>query len=596
MVRIDLEHRTKLTLIIQELGLSTLTCYEVPHIINTSLSPSHITIVNMADHTFPPSTTAYNPNTNVADMEATDGGNGYLRRGEDKLAGFLELPSELRNFMLLDALNLDPRPTFVLSLVEETLSNVNIGLSKLVFCNNALNSLPALCHVIKAQQKSILAAWSSNRAAEDESGELNSSRMLFGLCWDTYTLNGRWRVASTTISTRSKDAISATSLDGSSSIESRSFSPSTPVQQAADILGRKSKLEIDSHQLSLVESAPYFRGDLTPAFSSDFGQLLCGFDWGTTLLGPMHSWSQQLIEMFKLMLTDPRPAMLFWGPHNVMLYNEAVVPLMQDRHPGSIGLTVEQIYKDVWEDLHKPLIARIIETAEAQTHFNTLLCYVKNDFLEEVYADFTSIPVIGPDGHVTGVYQSIVVVTEHTLTQRRTNTLSALATVSAHSRDLKEIWEKAMTVLKENDKDIPQMILYSLTAKWGEKTTHSKCKLEGLIRWAPSSKIAFDNFRLHDQEHVISKLFEQSMTSDKPLYLQQHLPKYSNSYLSYIFDGFEPGPFGDPCNRAVVFPIRASSTDEPVGFVVWGLNSRQPYNENYELFVSLLQQALATTN
>ena len=551
---------------------------------------------------YPPSMkTTGKPDTNPPHSQVLNDGNEHLDPEETKLAETMGLPSELRGLMLLDALDLDPRPTFIFDL-KQTYDCGKASLSNLVFCNTALNTRLDLYDIIKTQQQNISATWCGGGCREQKSREPDSPAMLFGLRWDFYTFNGRWRVASATLPIEPNITTAAPALKKPNSLDNRDLSQSVSEQISGSKIARKLEYETESHQPSFIEITSCFRRDLVPALSSEFSKLLYGFDWSSTHLGPMCTWSQQLLEMFKLMMMDPRPAMIFWGPNNVMLYNETAIPLMRDRHPSAIGLTVDQIYKDVWEDLHKPLISQIMETAEAQTHVNTLLCYVKNGFLEEVYADFTSIPVIGLDGYVTGVYQSIVENTEHVLTQRRTCTLSALAVASVKSRNLKDIWEKIITCLEGNDKDIPQILLFSLDAKWRKDTTRSKCTLEGSIRWSPKSKTTFDNFYLNDQEHALSKLFEKSLTSDIALYLDQSSESHLvggmtselNSHIRYLIDDFEPGPFGDSCNRVIVFPIRANIIDEPpMGFVVLGLNSRQPYNDSYQNFVCHLQQALA---
>ncbi|RDW65623.1 hypothetical protein BP5796_10315 [Coleophoma crateriformis] len=523
-----------------------------------------------------------------------------------QLIEILELPLELRGSMLLAALDLDPRPTFIFNL-EQTYQGGNARQPALVFCNAALNARHALRNVIKAQERKIVATWhSSLLATVDNSGELDTPLMLFALPWEFYTINGRWRVASTTRPAESALAFISSALTPPIAANTRQLQP--PLELKAEAVNSRIEASLEStadpSRKAFIDNPSAFIRNFTPLLSSDFGQSLYHFNWASTQLGPIDTWSLQLLEMFKLMLADPRPTILYWGPQNVMLYNEAVVPLMLDRHPTSMGQTIEMIGENILKDLHQPLVARIKKTAQAETHVNTLLCYAKeNDFLEEVYADCTSVPVIGADGHVSGVYQSIVEVTEHTLTQRRTNTLSALAAVSVQSRDLKGIWGNITTGLEANDKDIPHMLLYSLDARWGESVTLLKCKLEGSIRWAPKSNVEFETLNFYDQEHVLSNIFQQSMSSDVPLYLHQRQANRSGGeptfdpslYLPNFVDDFEPGPFGDPCGRVVVFPIRASITDEPMGFVVWGLNSRQPYNQTYRDFVSLLQRSLAAS-
>lgn len=526
------------------------------------------------------------------------------------LARIIEAPPELRGWMLLEALDLDPRPTFIIELKQEY-NGGNGRQPELVFYNSALKARPALASAVLAQERKAPAERCWSVATEDHSGDLDSPLMCFGLPWEFYTINGKWRVVSTTsrmnpsFATIASPSSGPTKTTRGKSTESR---PQLRTQTSSKSIENNSvsenaRSEEVLRQLIFFNFTSVFQSNSIPAMSSEFGQLLYHFDWSTTYLGSMNTWSLQLLEMFKLMLADPRPAMLFWGQHNVMLYNEAFIPLMVDKHPSSIGRTVEMVYKDVWETLHKPLIAQLVATAEAQTHVNTLLCYPKeNDMLAEVYADYTSIPVIGSDGCVAGVYQSVVEVTDHTLTQRRTQTLAAIASVAVESRNLKKIWVKIMHGLEANDKDIPQILLYSLDALWGERVDRSRCKLEGSIRRSQKSNIEFENFGLDYEDHVLSKLFQLSMSSDVPLYLDQQkanhrngeLPSDLGSSFLKIVENFGPGSFGDDCASIVIFPIRESTTENPVGFVVWGLNTRQPYNNAYQSFVIRLQQALAT--
>jgi signal transduction histidine kinase len=535
-----------------------------------------------------------------AEQRGADQTNG----GAAPLTDNLELPVELRGLMLLTALDLDPRPTFIVQLQQTYKGEIGTRDSELVFCNAALNTRPVLSNVIKSQDWKVSTAWQASIHERDHSTGLGLPLFLCDSLWEFYTINDRWRVISTSFPASSEPPTMVSSSGEENLISNqRSLESAAPPKVNPSSAGAESATESPGflNGLSLAGIASRSKERSTPALSSEFAQLLYRFNWKTTYLGPMHTWPHQLWEMFKLMMTDPRPAMLFWGPHNVMLYNEAVVPLMEDRHPRSIGLTVEEIYKAVWEDLHKPLIAQILETAEAQTHVNTLLCYAKdNDILEEVYADFTSIPVIGTDGRVTGVYQSIVEITEHTLTQRRTNTLSTLATLSTHSRDLHSIWENIISGLKENEKDIPQVLLFSRDAKLGEKDTNFSCQMEGSIRWSPTPGSLFQSFDINDQEHPLSRLFQQAMDIDMPLFLHksqdcrsgEELASKLSTLLPEFVREFEPGPFGDPCSSIVVFPMRANIVDDPVGFVIWGLNSRQPYNESYQNFVRHIQQAL----
>ena len=285
---------------------------------------------------------------NPAPVRVVGGDDKDLDRERINSSKTLELPAELRGFMLLDALNLDPRPTFIFDLEQANINgNGNESISRLVFCNNALKSRQAALHeIIKAEEQDVAACWRDTSAIGDHFKESDSPVMLFGLHWDFYTINSRWRVVSTS---KIESKTTRKSPHVNEHNRSNIGRLSQPLHQLSTDATIEGELGLDSDSLrpSFKDITSGFREEATPAFSTQFGQLLYQFDWGNTHLGPMYNWDQQLLEMFKLMMMDPRPAMLFWGQHNVMLYNEAVVPLMQDRHPSSIGLTVEQIYKEV---------------------------------------------------------------------------------------------------------------------------------------------------------------------------------------------------------------------------------------------------------
>ncbi|KAG9247902.1 hypothetical protein BJ878DRAFT_123443 [Calycina marina] len=103
-----------------------------------------------------------------------------------------------------------------------------------------------------------------------------------------------------------------------------------------------------------MDITSYFDGNTTTlALASEFGQLLFCFDWDSTYLVPMHTWTQQLLETSKIMMTDPKMAMLFWGPHHVILHNEATIPLLGDGHLGLLGKPFKELYANVWESMSK---------------------------------------------------------------------------------------------------------------------------------------------------------------------------------------------------------------------------------------------------
>ena len=47
------------------------------------------------------------------------------------------------------------------------------------------------------------------------------------------------------------------------------------------------------------------------------------YDWNSTPLGPIESWSPELITIVNLTLSSPSPARTMWGPDFILIYNDA---------------------------------------------------------------------------------------------------------------------------------------------------------------------------------------------------------------------------------------------------------------------------------
>jgi hypothetical protein len=60
-------------------------------------------------------------------------------------------------------------------------------------------------------------------------------------------------------------------------------------------------------------------------------------DWTASPLGPMDQWPDQLRQMVLAIVADPSPAVIYWGDSQTIIYNEAYIPLIGDKHPGLQG-------------------------------------------------------------------------------------------------------------------------------------------------------------------------------------------------------------------------------------------------------------------
>lgn len=59
-----------------------------------------------------------------------------------------------------------------------------------------------------------------------------------------------------------------------------------------------------------------------------------GVDWSQSPLGLMKDWSQTLRQLVLMIMANPNPAVVYWGDSAAIIYNEAYVPLIGQKHPG----------------------------------------------------------------------------------------------------------------------------------------------------------------------------------------------------------------------------------------------------------------------
>jgi PAS domain S-box-containing protein len=80
-------------------------------------------------------------------------------------------------------------------------------------------------------------------------------------------------------------------------------------------------------------------GDIAgwPLGGGETGALIRARDWSRTPLGPPERWPQSLRTAVDIMLASPAPTSVLWGPRHVQLYNDAYLPIAQERHPAILG-------------------------------------------------------------------------------------------------------------------------------------------------------------------------------------------------------------------------------------------------------------------
>lgn len=215
----------------------------------------------------------------------------------------------------VELLEHDGRPTFILDL-EAILDDTRL---KPVFCNASLRSSPGLqevvfgttqlqleCGLRESRTYSEFKEWALNSTGHALSTDGNSLGFLYdGVVWTSFVLRGRWRLISGNHVQRVGSALTVSV--GSSSHTS---GPSTAVQ-SENYPGQAVHPLTDAVQLhSSAAKSPAWMKLLPMSPHTDF---FLNVDWSATAIGPLESWSDHLRQMTVFLMSDPRPAAMYWS-------------------------------------------------------------------------------------------------------------------------------------------------------------------------------------------------------------------------------------------------------------------------------------------
>ncbi|NUR91472.1 MAG: hypothetical protein HOY71_45995, partial [Nonomuraea sp.] len=94
------------------------------------------------------------------------------------------------------------------------------------------------------------------------------------------------------------------------------------------------------------------------------GALMRAHPWERTPLGPLESWPQSLNSSVSICLASRFPMIIFWGPELAQVYNDAYVPILGSKHPGSLGQPADQCWREIWGVIG-PMLCQVMERGQA---------------------------------------------------------------------------------------------------------------------------------------------------------------------------------------------------------------------------------------
>jgi PAS domain-containing protein len=352
----------------------------------------------------------------------------------NEVIGHESAKKELLSVGLTELLDLDDRPVFILDITSATRSNpvyYNPSLREITILELKIGKGIATSSREAARDPTYLAF--SEWATSTRNGDLSDATYC-GLRWNAKTIRGRWRVISGDVGHHDTGPAAArrqSEIPRLGRTQTQTFPLEPPGDQSRPTYPPRDKhdtLEAQLAQLrlrseeniqtfpSLPGTEPRFSRKVNTKESETLGridftrpnpsavlsshiQFVLDFDWGATLLGPIHSWPPELRRMANILMSDPRPAAMYWGKQRTMMYNEAYLPVIGQKHPGVMG----KLFSEAWAEVEKDFTPAFEKAAETGTPFviDEARFYIqRNGYLEETYHSISIIPFSVDHGEV----------------------------------------------------------------------------------------------------------------------------------------------------------------------------------------------------
>jgi len=146
------------------------------------------------------------------------------------------------------------------------------------------------------------------------------------------------------------------------------------------------------------------------------GALIRVRDWSSSPLGPPESWPQSLRSMVGMLLNSKFPMFLAWGPQLSLLYNDAYIEILGDKHPSALGSRLEDTWGEVWGDV-RPSVEQAMG-GHAVYAENLPLNVNRRGYDEPAWFTFSYSPVRNESGEVGGMFCVVGETTEQVLAER----------------------------------------------------------------------------------------------------------------------------------------------------------------------------------
>jgi PAS domain S-box-containing protein len=134
----------------------------------------------------------------------------------------------------------------------------------------------------------------------------------------------------------------------------------------------------------------------------ELGALIRAHPWAQSPLGSPETWPVSLTTLVAVMLGSAQPMFVAWGPECVLLYNDAYVALLGNKHPAALGRQTADVFAEAWHDIG-PLFERVFDGESVHMDDLTLMLE-RGGAAKEAHFSFSYTPVRNSGGRVSGLF------------------------------------------------------------------------------------------------------------------------------------------------------------------------------------------------
>jgi hypothetical protein len=296
----------------------------------------------------------------------------------------------------------------------------------------------------------------------------------------------------------------------------------------------------------------------------EMARRVAAYDWARTPLGPRSEWPPHLRSAVDICLNTRVPLMLAWGPDAIQVYNDALAPLLGEKHPDALGRSYADSFAEIW-DYQGPKFRAVLESGHSTYDEDQQVCFWRNGILEEMYYTFSWSPIHDRDGSVDGAFHPATETTRYVVGARRLVALRALAAGTIGPRTPEHACRLAAAALREHRLDMPFALFYLLEPNSGRARLAASMGVDQAVK-RPSDRWEFP--RAHEEGVVTVDVDADHGT---------------------LLAGT---PWPETCRQAMVLPFTADGPGSPAGFLVAGLSPRRPLDDDYVTWLQLMATQL----